>query len=38
MSGGAMMERRGLPLASAFNLRDFGGYPTQHGRRVRRGR
>lgn len=37
MSGGATMERRGLPLASAFNLRDFGGYPTTDGRRVRRG-
>ncbi|BBF68655.1 protein-tyrosine-phosphatase [Sphingomonas bisphenolicum] len=31
------MERSGLPLASAFNLRDFGGYPTMGSRRVRRG-
>lgn len=28
---------RRLPLASAFNLRDFGGYATQEGRFVRRG-
>ncbi|WP_416462410.1 tyrosine-protein phosphatase [Sphingomonas sp. VDB2] len=37
MSEEAVMERSGLPLASAFNLRDFGGYPTMGGRRVRRG-
>lgn len=32
-----VMERSGLPLASAFNLRDFGGYPTADGRMIRRG-
>lgn len=37
MSEEAVMERSGLPLASAFNLRDFGGYPTADGRTIRRG-
>ena len=32
-----VIERSGLPLASAFNLRDFGGYPTADGRMIRRG-
>lgn len=32
-----VMERSGLPLASAFNLRDFGGYPTVDGHTIRRG-
>lgn len=32
-----VMARSGLPLASAFNLRDFGGYPTADGRTIRRG-
>jgi len=30
-------QERLLPLPSLPNLRDFGGYPTQHGRRVKRG-
>ncbi|HUD90287.1 tyrosine-protein phosphatase, partial [Sphingobium sp.] len=37
MSKTVSLERSGLPLASAFNLRDFGGYPTTDGRTVRRG-
>jgi protein-tyrosine phosphatase len=37
MSEDSVMERSGLPLASAFNLRDFGGYPTADGRMIRRG-
>lgn len=32
------MNPRSIPLAGAVNLRDFGGYDTSEGRRVRRGR
>lgn len=33
-----LLEDRQLPLTGAVNLRDFGGYDTVEGRRVRRGR
>lgn len=38
MTVAAMPEARLVPLAGGFNLRDFGGYATADGRRVRRGR
>jgi protein-tyrosine phosphatase len=37
MSETACQPSRLVMLEAGFNLRDFGGYPTEHGRHVKRG-